>query len=55
MAIVLALALIPSLVNANQLTAATISAKSQRGISPRPFEPKDVLIETPRQGKSKEL
>ena len=49
---IFALALLFSAVDAKQRTAPTISAENSKGMAPRAFEPKDVLIETPRQGKS---
>ena len=51
MAVAFALAPMHLLVDANPKRAATILAESTK----RPFEPKDVVIETPRQGKAKGL
>jgi hypothetical protein len=55
MAVVFALAPMLSLVDANQPADATILVEKTDHTTPHPFEPKDVLIETPRQGKAKGL
>jgi hypothetical protein len=55
MAVVFALAPILSLGDANQPAVGTTLAEKTDHTTPHPFEPKDVVIETPRQGKSKGL
>jgi hypothetical protein len=54
-AIVLVLALLPSTAEAKQRTVPIVTAENSKGTAPHAFEPKDVLIEIPRQGKAKGL
>jgi hypothetical protein len=53
MSIVFAIAQTLSVLDANQQAAAASLAEISKRRAPQIFEPKDVLIETPRQGKAK--
>jgi hypothetical protein len=54
-AVAFAFAPMISSVDARERTAPAFAAENRKGKVPLRFEPKDLLIEAPRQGKSGEL